>query len=256
MAKDRLVDLHCHMLPGIDDGSPSLEKSIELANAAVVDGIGYILATPHHLNRHFINHASEVKRATENFQAELDRRKIDLKVFASQEVHLNGELMANLTDLLGIDEARHYLLLELPHETVPRYLTEIIFQLSCEGITPVIAHPERNAAIMEKPSILYDLTKQGALAQVTASSLVGVFGKHVQKTAKELVRCGLVQVVASDAHALSNRQFVLTESYQLLGTMDSKYPEWFSNNAKMLLNGIAINLEAITVPHKGRKFIF
>ena len=251
---NELVDIHCHILPKIDDGSPSLEASIELAQQAVADGIKYILATPHHMDRHYTNHALSVRQAVETFQAELDRQGIDLKIFPGQEVHLNGEMIANLDDLMGIDEGRKYMLLELPHEMVPSYLDEIIFQLSCEGITPVIAHPERNSRIISEPEILYNLVKQGILAQVTATSLVGTFGKQVQRTAKEFVKCGLVQVVASDAHILKNREFAMTKAYQVLSEMDSDYSEQFAQNARNLLNGDDVSVETIKMPRSQRRF--
>lgn len=253
MKTNNLVDLHCHILPAIDDGSPSLEASLELARQAVADGIRYILATPHHMDRHYLNHAGDVSAAVKTFQAELDANDIPLTIFPGQEVHLNGQLMENIDDLLGIDASRHYLLLELPHEMVPSYLDEMIFQLSCEGITPVIAHPERNAQIIAEPQRLYKLAEDGVLAQVTATSLVGTFGEQVQRTAKEFVKCGLVQVVASDAHTLKNRGFAMTKAYQVLNEMDSQYPERFATNARNLLNGDKIKARRIEVPRKQRK---
>ena len=87
---EKIVDLHCHILPGIDDGSPDLDHSLQLAQEAVADGVTHILATPHHLDRNYTNHAQDVIRVADEFQAELDKRGIDLTVFPSQEVHING----------------------------------------------------------------------------------------------------------------------------------------------------------------------
>ncbi|RRK09248.1 tyrosine protein phosphatase [Lactiplantibacillus garii] len=254
MKKNSYVDLHCHILPKIDDGSPSLATSLDLARQAVADGIGTILATPHHMDRHYRNHAVDVEAAVTAFQRELDQHQIPLKIYAGQEVHLNGHLMDHLDDLLGIDTRSNYLLLELPHEMVPSYVDEMIFQLSCAGITPVIAHPERNAQLIAEPQRLYELVKQGVLAQVTATSLVGTFGGRVQRTAKEFVKCGLVQVVASDAHALTNREFAMTKAYKVLSEMNSEYPDQFEQNARDLLNGEDVAVPAITIPRKQRKF--
>lgn len=254
MKINNLVDLHCHILPAIDDGSPSLEASLGLARQAVADGIRYILATPHHMDRHYLNHAYDVETAVKAFQAELNENDIPLTVFPGQEVHLNGQLMENVDDLLGIDTSRNYLLLELPHEMVPSYLDEMIFQLSCEGITPVIAHPERNTQIIAEPQRLYKLVENGVLAQVTATSLVGTFGEQVQRTAKEFVKCGLVQVVASDAHTLKNRGFAMSKAYDVLNEMNSEYPERFATNARDLLNGEQIEMGRILVPKKQKKF--
>ncbi len=253
MKINNLVDLHCHILPAIDDGSPSLDVSLELARQAVADGIRYILATPHHMDRHYLNHADEVRQAVEDFQDELDFQHIQLTVFPGQEIHLNGQLMSHIDDFLGIDASRNYILLELPHEMVPNYLDEMIFQLSCKGITPVIAHPERNEQIIAEPKRLYELVEQGVLAQVTATSLVGTFGEQVQRTAKEFVKCGLVQVVASDAHALKNRGFTMTKAYQVLRKLNSEYPERFAANARDLLNGDQIDTGQFEIPRKQRK---
>lgn len=254
MKTNSLVDLHCHILPGIDDGSPDVATSLELAQQAVNDGIGYILATPHHLDRHYVNHAADVQQAVKAFQVQLDRQHIPLTVFAGQEVHLNGDLMVHLDDLLGIDTSSNYLLLELPHETVPSYLKEVIFQLACEGITPVIAHPERNAQLLATPEKLYELVKQGGLAQVIATSLVGTFGERVQRMAVELVKSGLVQVVASDAHSLPNRQFAMTAAYDVLAKLDATYPVVFQANARRLLNGEPLEKPLIRKPHKWHRF--
>ncbi|KRO26575.1 capsular polysaccharide biosynthesis protein [Lactiplantibacillus fabifermentans DSM 21115] len=250
------VDLHCHILPNIDDGSPTLEDSIELERAAVKDGVRYILATPHHMDRYYMNHGNQIKKQVQQFQEVLNRLKINLTIFPGQEVHLNGDLINNLDDVLGIDTNRKYILLELPHEMVPNYLEEIVFQLSCEGITPVIAHPERNAQIIADPTRLYNLVvNQGALAQVTATSLGGSFGKKVQWISKEFVKAGLVQVVASDAHKLLNRNFAMTKAYFELEQLDTKLPEHFSNNARKLLNGEMVEVNVTRVPKKYRKFL-
>jgi len=256
MGTNRLVDLHCHILPGLDDGSPSLDASIKMAKAAVADGVGYILATPHHLDRHYVNHVSFVRAQVQAFQAELALRKIELQVFPGQEIHLSGHLLDELDDLLGIDTARNYLLLELPHEMVPDYLNQIVFQLLCAGITPVIAHPERNAQIMMSPEILYELIKQGTLAQVTATSLVGGFGRQVQHVALKLIACGLVQVVGSDAHAIKGRSFAMTDAYEVLAKLGTNYPEQFEKNARDLLNGDKVSAGEIAIPKKRRFELF
>lgn len=160
------VDLHCHLLPGLDDGPQQLDQAIEMARQAVGDGIRYVLATPHHLDRHYQNTGPVVERAVIEFQAELQRQRIPLTVFAGQEVHLRDKLVATQSQLLGIDAGRRYLLLELPHEQVPHYTAQVVFELLQHGTTPVIAHPERNAQIMARPEQLYDLIQQGCLGEL------------------------------------------------------------------------------------------
>lgn len=117
----KIVDLHCHLVPGIDDGSPDLEHSLELARTAVAEGITHILATPHHLDGDYVNHRRDVVRHVSDFQQELDNYGIPLVIFPGQEVHINGDLTAKYDDLLGIDEDKKYMLIEFPHGSVPAY---------------------------------------------------------------------------------------------------------------------------------------
>ncbi|MCG0672391.1 tyrosine protein phosphatase [Lactiplantibacillus plantarum] len=248
------VDLHCHLLPGLDDGPQQLDQAIEMARQAVGDGIRYVLATPHHLDRHYQNTGPVVERAVIEFQAELQRQRIPLTVFAGQEVHLRDKLVATQSQLLGIDAGRRYLLLELPHEQVPHYTAQVVFELLQHGTTPVIAHPERNAQIMARPEQLYDLIQQGCLAQLTAGSIVGQFGRAVKSTALELVEYGLVQLIASDAHFMARRGFMMRAGYQALARLDGHNPAYFATNARLLLNGDPVALGEVLRPKQRRKF--
>lgn len=254
--KNSLIDLHCHILPELDDGSKSIEESLKLAHEAVADGIGYILATPHHLDRHYINHARDVQIAVDEFQGVLDEQQIPLTIFPGQEVHLNGDLAERLDDLLGIDSAMNYLLVEFPHEQVPEYATDLFFQLSLQGITPVIAHPERNAQIQKQPELLYQFIADGALGQLTSTSLIGTFGKKVQRFSEELIENGMVHVLSSDAHALPNREFKLREAFQALDRLDRSYGPQFYENAKHLLNGEPIEHRIELMPIEKKRFLF
>lgn len=254
---EKMVDLHCHILPGIDDGSPNLESSLQLANDAVHDGVTHILATPHHLDNDYVNHARDVIQVADMFQAELDSRKIPLTVFPSQEVHINGNLVAHYDDLLGIDETKKYMLLEFPHGEVPHYADRLIFDLKKQGTTPVIVHPERNKGIQNDLNLLYGFIKNGALAQVTATSYVGGFGEHVAKISHQLVENNLVQIVASDAHALKGRKFVLGEALDKIAQDfgEEKATE-FETNAENLINGEYVVAHDYSPIIKKKRFLF
>ena len=172
-----MIDLHCHLLPGVDDGSKSMDISLKLANDAVRDGIDYALLTPHHMNGVYLNHKKAVIQQTQEFQVKLDRHKISLKVFPGQEVRINGDLLTALDqdDILFADEGGRYLMLEFPDDDIPSYTSNVIYELMQRGIIPVIVHPERNTMIMKQPDILYDLLSRGYLSQVTSGSYVGNF---------------------------------------------------------------------------------
>ena len=151
-----MIDVHCHLLPGIDDGSENLDISLQMARDAVTDGITHALMTPHHMNGHYINHANDVIDLTNWFQSELNKNNIPLTIFPSQEVRINGDLLTLLDnhDILTADEQGQYVLIELPSNDVPLFTKEILFKLEERGITPVIVHPERNTKLMAHPEIL------------------------------------------------------------------------------------------------------
>lgn len=235
-----MIDLHCHLLPGVDDGSKSMDISLKLANDAVRDGIDYALLTPHHMNGVYLNHKKEVIQQTQEFQVELDRHKISLKVFPGQEVRINGDLLTALDqdDILFADEGGQYLMLEFPDDDIPNYTSNMIYELMQRGIIPVIVHPERNTKIMKQPDILYDLLNKGCLSQITAGSYVGIFGHKVQKFSKQLIQSGQVYIFASDAHNLPNRKYEMTNAFAKLGNeFGNDYVSKFNENAKRIING-------------------
>ncbi|WP_125574524.1 tyrosine-protein phosphatase [Levilactobacillus huananensis] len=235
-----MIDLHCHLLPGVDDGSKSMDISLKLANDAVRDGIDCALLTPHHMNGVYLNHKKVVIQQAQEFQMELDRHEIPLKVFPGQEVRINGDLLTALDqdDILFADEGRRYLMLEFPDDDVPSYTSNMVYELMQRGIIPVIVHPERNTKIMKQPNLLYELLSRGCLSQITAGSYVGIFGHKVQKFSKQLIQSGQVYIFASDAHNLPNRKYEMTNAFAKLGNeFGNDYVSRFNENAKKIING-------------------
>lgn len=235
-----MIDLHSHLLPELDDGSGSMRASLRMARDAANEGIEAILMTPHHMNGRYENHKEAVMAATALFQAAIDEENIPLQVFPSQEVRINGELMAALDqdDILFADEQNQYLLLEFPDDDVPTYSTDLIFNIMQRGITVQIAHPERNTKLMAQPEILYQLIERGAIAQVTASSYVGAFGKKVQKFSEAIVSHGLAHVFVSDVHDLPNRNFNMAAALEKLARdRGVERREIFEANAEAILDG-------------------
>lgn len=252
-----MIDVHSHLLPNIDDGSSSLEASIQLARVAVMEGITHSLVTPHHMDGQYINHAADVINLTAVFQTELDRLAIPLTVFPAQEVRLTSEVLTALDagDILTTDTQGRFLLVELPANEVPLYTSDILFQLQQRGIMPVIVHPERNRRLMQEPRLLYDLVAQGAYTQVTASSYVGVFGKAVMAFSEDIIRHGLAQIIASDAHQLPGRQYNMAKAFEkLVATYGTGLATEFNENAKALINGTRVSRQQIVPIKKKRLF--
>lgn len=213
-----MIDLHCHILPGIDDGAKTIEDSVDMAREAVAEGITHILATPHYKNGHWDNEKPEILALVDELQDELDARDIPLTIFSGQEVRINGEFFDDMEQgkVQFIDEGNQYVLIEFPTPTIPEYAESLFFEMQREGITPVIVHPERNHAILKDPDKLLNFVEKGALAQLTAASYTGGFGKDIQKLSKQLIEADLVHFLASDAHNIGSRSFHMKAAYQKL----------------------------------------
>jgi protein-tyrosine phosphatase len=235
-----MIDLHCHILPGVDDGAQTLEDSIKMAELAVEEGITHILATPHHQKRNWINDKADVIRNVGELQSELDARNIDLTIFPGQEVSLYGEIIKDIDadKLLFTDENQTYILVEFPTSTIPNYAERLFYELQLHGKTPIIVHPERNHQIIEHPNRLRDFIDKGALAQLTAASYTGGFGKEFQKVSRQLIEANLVHFISSDAHNTGNRAFHMEEAYDLLAKEYGRgLKNAFHQTTRDLING-------------------
>ncbi len=197
-----MIDLHGHLLPGIDDGARDMDQALAMARMAVKDGISVSVLTPHHLNGVYDNPAAKIREQVDQFRAKLDAEGIELEVWPGAECHLVPELPAALADgsAMTVADRRRAVLVELPVHTIPMGATAILDDIRALGLTPIIVHPERNTALRQDPERLAEWVAMGCLAQVTAQSCTGRFGESVRKTAHWMVTQGLIHLVASDAH--------------------------------------------------------
>lgn len=253
-----MVDLHCHLLPGIDDGSKSMEISLRLAQEATENGVTHALLTPHHMNGRYVNHKPDVIQRTREFQEQLNAHNIPLTVFPGQEVRINGQLLEALDkdDILFADTGNKYLMLEFPDNDVPHYTDQMIFDLQQRGIVPVIVHPERNAKIMAQPDLIYQLLEKGCLSQITASSYVGTFGKKVELFSRQLIEAGQGYVFASDAHDLPGRKYEMRQAFdKLQHEFDVELVNRYKQNARLIINGENVLLNDLqTIQTKKKHF--
>jgi len=196
-----VIDLHTHILPGLDDGARTLDDALDMARAFVADGVTAIAATPH-VRDDYPTSADAMLRAVDALRAALDEEGIQLTV------HPGAELAVEWIAQLGEAELRRltlagngrYVLVETPYYGWPVELVERLLGLRVAGFTPVLAHPERNGAVQANPSLLAPLVHGGTLVQVTAASLDGRLGPRSRETAFQLVATRLAHCVASDAH--------------------------------------------------------
>lgn len=208
-----MLDLHCHILPGMDDGPTEMAESLRMAARAVADGISAVVATPHVGNGVFNNRPEEIFAGVERLRVNLHEAGIPLQIYPGAEVHLVPQLSetVNARQVITINHGR-YLLLELPEILLVDSCKAELFNLRMQGIVPIIAHPERHAYFQKHQGALLELLEMGMLCQVTAQSLLGDFGSRIQKCAEQMVRNRQVQVLASDAHGAENRVPALTEA--------------------------------------------
>jgi protein-tyrosine phosphatase len=238
-----MIDIHSHILPGVDDGAQTLDDSIEMAKAAVAQGIHTIVATPHHRNNQFVNFRADILTRVDELNCKIKEAKIPIEILPGQETRIYGDLAEGLTaeEILPVNLNTPYILVELPTSTVPRYTNRLLYELQVGGFTPIIVHPERNSEFLTKPEKLYELVKNGVLTQVTAASLVGKFGKKIKKFSHEIVQANLTHFLASDAHNLHNRGFLMQEAIQDIDEtygIDLIYS--YRENAELMIKGKTI----------------
>lgn len=208
-----MLDLHCHILPGIDDGAVDLDMALEMARIAADDGITTIACSPHIYPGMYDNDAAGIAAAVAAFQAELDRNGIALTLHSNADVHLVPGLLE------GIREGRvptiagsRYLLLEPSHHVAPPRFEESVFELMAAGYTPLITHPERLAWIEHQYEVFDRLSRRGAWMQITAGALTGRFGRRVKYWAERFTGEGHTMVLATDAHHPQRRPPLLAEA--------------------------------------------
>lgn len=207
-----MLDLHTHILPGVDDGPDSMEESMEMARLAFAGGTRIIVATPH--NRDVVERSSisTVRSLVDEMNRLLQAEALPVTVLMGMENHLEMDTPQQVERGLALPiEGTRYILLEFPFEFYPFYAEDVVFKLQLQGLKPIIVHPERIAPIMDDVEVLANLVGKGALSQVTAGSIAGRFGKDVQRFTRELLRKDLVHIIASDGHtARGERRPVLS----------------------------------------------
>ncbi len=209
--------MHAHILPGVDDGSSSLEESLAMARRFVRLGYRAVVATPHFIDGEPA--AAEIRDSCDRLQQELRRQEIPLEVFPGAEIYLDFYLLEQLErgEVLGLGGGEMYLLLELSAlQPLPVNLAEIFFTLSARGYRLVISHPERIRALQENPEILYQLVHKGALSQVTLGSLTGLFGPEAARAAMTIHEHNLGHFLVTDAHDTGSRLTTVPQAVEMV----------------------------------------
>jgi len=204
-----MIDLHCHLLPGIDDGAKTMDDALEMVRLAIENGIHKVVATPHITPGHYDNDIHSITDVFNRFSNTVKQHHLDFELAMAAEIRLDPNILVMFeTDTLpylGELDGMKVMLLEFPHETIPLGAFDMVKWLVRQGVLPVIAHPERNKSVIKDYKIIKPFVDSGCLLQITAASIQGIFGSAPKNTGKKLLKSGWVSIIASDAHNHTTR---------------------------------------------------
>jgi protein-tyrosine phosphatase len=255
-----MVDLHCHILPGIDDGPATMEESMAMAESAIADGITHVVATPHS-SREYLFDFTRVRRLRDELQSRIGDR---LQLATGCDFHLDPENLECLRKNASryCLNQRDYLLVEFNEISIPPGMDQTLHEIQLAGVRPVITHPERNRILRAHPERLKKWARQGCFVQVTGGALTGSFGPASQKDSLQWIREGLVHFVASDAHNTRSRPLRLQPAYDIVVDQfgDEKARALFLENPLAAFEGRELpqvpEIEDDTAPPRRKRFFF
>ncbi|HYL61371.1 MAG TPA: CpsB/CapC family capsule biosynthesis tyrosine phosphatase [Candidatus Methylomirabilis sp.] len=255
-----MVDVHCHILPGIDDGPEDIGTSLAMAESAIADGITHVVATPHASAKYHFDF-SRIQELRDELQVRVGGR---LALATGCDFHLYPENLAALQEdapRFCINQ-RDCLLVEFNEYAIPPSMDQTLHKIQLMGLRPIVTHPERNAILRAQPERLSNWVRLGCYVQITAGSLTGTFGPGAQKDAWRWVADGLVHFVASDAHNTRGRQLKLRPAFDLVSEQfgDEKARALFIENPMAAFEGRELpyvpKLLDKAVPRRKRFFFF
>jgi len=217
------VDIHCHLLPDIDDGASGWGESLAMARMALADGIETVIATPHQLGAFAHNDGELIRQRAAALSDYLTERDIELRVLPGADVRVEPHLPQLIAEghVLTLADCGRHVLLELPHELcLP--LERLLDDLDAADVAGVLSHPERNQALMRRPERVGVLVERGCLMQITAGSLLGSFGRRSQLISEQLLQHGWVHVVATDAHGSRSRRPLMRQAFERVAQLTDR----------------------------------
>ena len=216
------VDIHCHLLPSIDDGAKNWDDALAMARMAVADGTEVIIATPHQLGSYRHNTAQEIRSRVTQLTALLDQQSIPLKVLPGADVRIEAEMLSKLKsdEVLTLGDRKRHVLLELPHEMYFD-LEPVLDGLKRLGLRGILSHPERNQGLLKQQELIESLVDAGCYMQITAGSLAGTFGPDCQAFAERMVANRQTHFVATDAHGPRSRRPLMQRAFERVAELSN-----------------------------------
>ena len=250
-----MIDLHCHILPGTDDGPVSADESMDMGRLAVSDGISAIITTPHTLNGMYRNLFPDIQARTEDLQRMFTEQLIGITLYPGAEEHFRPGLTQRILsgESSTLNHTGRYVLVEFPFHTVPPGVKDEFLQLKLEGIIPVIAHPERNTVFQQHVELLVDLISEGAITQITAMSITGDLGLEARNCSHRFLENRIAHVIASDAHSSDYRTPVLSQAVTIAGELlgdPSEAMAMVRERPQAILDGLPVQIPAVIMKKK------
>ncbi|HOG08454.1 MAG TPA: hypothetical protein PLL15_02405 [Syntrophales bacterium] len=216
-----MIDLHSHILPGLDDGARDLERSLDMARASVADGVTDMVCTPHWVLGKYENTRVAILAACADLRDRLAESQIPLTLWPGAELHVDTGIPERIRrgELLTLIDGGKYVLIELPEESLPSNLEDFFWALQLDGIKPILSHVERNPVLQRDPMRLFRWVEMGILAQITAASLVQEFSEEILDFSQELIEHRLVHILVSDAHGLKRRSPKLSAARDVVASI-------------------------------------
>ena len=252
-----MIDLHAHILAGLDDGAADWDEALQMCRLALADGTTCVVATGHMFRGMFDVTRREILERVASLRRLLEEKELRLSIEPGAEVHIEMDLCDQLRQglLVTVGDRGKYLLVELPRHVLPQGLSEFLFSVQLAGVTPIIAHPEKNLEMQENPALAVELVEGGNLLQVTAASVTGDAGQRAEQCAHELLQRRLAHLVASDAHSSEHRPPGLararTAAEQLLPI--DEVEEMFVRRPEKILAGEYVDLPEIADGRPGKR---
>lgn len=254
-----MIDLHSHLIYGVDDGSKDGITSLNMARQYVKSGFKDVVCTPHYLGEGLSKSIESIEKNFESLKKLLKENDIELNLHLGNEVYMSLDIVKDLFDhkYLTLNDSK-YILIEFPANDVPLYSDDVFYELELKGYIPIIAHPERNSRIIEDPQILYKFLARGALAQLNLHSLTGLYGERAYKTANRLLKHNLIQLIGTDSHSDRVRSPKVSDALKKLENVISKddFVKLTEINPKKVLENESVEPENIIDFNKKSIFNF
>ncbi|WP_297520179.1 CpsB/CapC family capsule biosynthesis tyrosine phosphatase [uncultured Clostridium sp.] len=252
-----MIDIHSHIIPGIDDGAKDKKTSIEMLRMAEENGTSKIVLTPHYYRGKFTIARNEVLKCAEEVKKYVKENNINIDIYVGQEVYFTKSILEYLeSGEIGTINNSRYMLIEFDMVHIDKDIIDTLYELKVRGIVPIIAHPERYIEFQKKPEMINKFIEEGYLFQINVGSIVGGFGKEAKILAEKFLKNGIYNFFGSDAHGMGRRTSDISKYKIELEKVRPNFIKEGTKNAQDMLDNKVVKFYGRKIEIKKKKFIF